>query len=622
MDPRHLKNDELEYEFGIRGIPADLPNRMDVLLERLNGELTKTSEVPRDSQRLSRVSFSQELRHIEGKCGEIGDAIIEVTRDADDSAALAVHSRLLHMFGRVDRLRAHKPEHISVGRLMERVQFLMNDLSVTRESFGAAGETIDDTDDARNTDIVENNTNQRHTGTIPRTTAMNTPSNTQTLVPSRGATSVTSVRPPGAFAAEQRYSSLEELLSASRNIQRTPAEANLCDQFGDPAVIDARRNIRSSARRIENQMFQVADYDEPPPSSHRPASQQHSGQRSVSQQHDVRRSAAQQQDGRRAVANDNLCGAFRISKWSLRFSGAPNSLRVEDFLFRLERQARLHGVHEDALVIGIGDLLVDRAADWYWTFQKKFDDASWEDLKSAFVRRYSPRHESDHNIRVKIENRKQRMGETFGDFCQDVETLSTRLVNRMSEEELVETLRRNMHMELRKALWRQQMDTVDDLLEACNDYEELCEDEERQMRYASRRSARVSEMAVEDQFGQDDCHHEVAEANVNALRLGPDRNELSICWNCRDIGHIFSECKQPRTRKFCFGCGQNGLLKAECPKCAGNGRKDVQNSGASRPSGATPMPQLLRHPQQSMQPAQQVLSNNNPFNGQQSSHNQ
>lgn len=51
--------------------------------------------------------------------------------------------------------------------------------------------------------------------------------------------------------------------------------------------------------------------------------------------------------------------------WSLRFDGGPNSLDVEDLLFRFERQAWLCRVKDDALVIGFAELLKGRAEQWY-----------------------------------------------------------------------------------------------------------------------------------------------------------------------------------------------------------------------------------------------------------------
>lgn len=79
-----------------------------------------------------------------------------------------------------------------------------------------------------------------------------------------------------------------------------------------------------------------------------------------------------------------LPGGHRIHQWSLRFDSGANGLHADDFIFRVERQAQLYGVANRTLVIGIGDLLRDRAAQWFWTYQKQNKNATWEQLKSAF----------------------------------------------------------------------------------------------------------------------------------------------------------------------------------------------------------------------------------------------
>ena len=48
-----------------------------------------------------------------------------------------------------------------------------------------------------------------------------------------------------------------------------------------------------------------------------------------------------------------------------------------------------------------------------------------------------------------------------------------------------------------------------------------------------------------------------------------DYNPNFKCWNCHELGHGYTICKQPKTR-FCFGCGKKGVIKPECPNCSGN----------------------------------------------------
>lgn len=307
-------------------------------------------------------------------------------------------------------------------------------------------------------------------------------------------------------------------------------------------------------------------------------------------------------------------GGFRISKWPMRFSGAPGELLVEEFLFRIERLARLDGVSEAALVIGIGVLLTGRAAQWYWTYQRNAEHSTWTQFKQAFIRRYKPKRETDHDIRAQIENRKQRQGEQFGDYCQDVEAIEVRLTQRMSTKELVESLRRNMIMPLRKALFRTVTETVDELLLACSEFEELCEEEDRMARAAHRKAFaghrqvnEIDEYEQEGSWDQSQFGGTNNRSQVEAIQQ-ISRTDNIICWNCKDIGHPFTQCGKPQQGRFCFTCGLAGVIKAECPKCAGNVRRDGGAAMATRPSHSQTNPShiLKRNTVQS-------INNNNPF---------
>lgn len=116
-----------------------------------------------------------------------------------------------------------------------------------------------------------------------------------------------------------------------------------------------------------------------------------------------------------------------MHQWALRFDGRNNDLDAEDFVFRVERQAYLYGVSTRALVIGVGNLLTGRASQWYWTNQRVYQNATWEQWKKAFLRRFAPHKASDFEIRAKMEQRRQASNENFSDFCQDIEAMASRL---------------------------------------------------------------------------------------------------------------------------------------------------------------------------------------------------
>lgn len=374
----------------------------------------------------------------------------------------------------------------------------------------------------------------------------------------------------------QRKKTLQTQTHASNNLNMSPwivdkdnSNNRIWTQHVEPAIANQQRNVNTTAQVGQSSASNL---------------NQHRAEGSETFNR-------QQQFG--------LAGGHRIRHWPLRFSGAPNGLDIDDFLFRVERQAELAGVSHAALVIGIDDLLTDRSAQWNWTNQRKGETLNWTQLRQAFLRRYATRRDSDYEIRSKIENRKQRQGESFGDFCQDVEALSVRMARRMPVDELVEVLRRNMNIQLRKALWRQATDTVEDLLILCDEFKELCASEDQLIhRQLQRRSMRVAEIddtiSVEanDQTSVDQNQsggqYQVPNIQVEALHPGISKNDNVICWNCKDIGHTFTQCSLPKQSIFCYSCGMTGVLRTQCTnlRCVsgGNGRKDVMTAGPTHPT--------------------------------------
>lgn len=219
-------------------------------------------------------------------------------------------------------------------------------------------------------------------------------------------------------------------------------------------------------------------------------------------------------------------------------------------MLQTERQAQLYGVGQGALAIGFGELLKGRAEQWFWTFQHQRPDNTWFELRDAFIQRYSPHRETDYEIRSKIENRKQKVGESFNDYCQDVEALETRLIRRMEEGELVEVIRRNMSMSLRKSTWRERLQTVGALLQCCTDYERLLIEEERQSAY-QRRYMKVHEVEWNAHPNNVQLQDVPQQSQyIEAMCSGPIRGQsYPICFNCRDIGHTCVVCPALRARE-------------------------------------------------------------------------
>lgn len=572
MDPRHLRQDELEYELEIRRIPVADEDRFQQLADKLQAEETGEVEIPGEEYRTTRQTVSHDLRELEFKLRNIADEF-NVACDAQNVELIVVNiSRICHLMSRSHRLKAAAPTHFGVDRLLEKVKDLEKQAIANTSSKNSSPQNkSNNSDTVVLVDKIDNNKKTESRGAIPKrflpplTSVQNTHQQSdpwplkEPVYPAKlVSSSPTFSRAENYDYRPQRYAEKNEAYSYTKfHNKKEPAN-----------ILIPRPQYERYLRTNTSNSQQNADIGN---SSHRSAVPSTHSAAAIRQQQPVQQN------------QQVLSGGHRIRQWNLRFSGSPTGLGIDDFLFRVERQAQLDGVSNTALALGIGDLLTDRAAQWFWTYQRKNERLTWVDLRDAFIRRYASQRDTDYEIRAKIETRKQRVGEHFGDFCQDIEALAVRLTRRMPEDELIEVLRRNMNMRLRKALWQSRSDTVEELINDCEEYERLCEEEDRQHQLLQRRSMRVSELEepqpIHYHSNQNHQQDSDPEFPVEAL----DTTHM-ICWNCKDIGHVFTQCRQPRQSIFCFSCGSGGVLRNQCTnvRCLGNAKKDAPITGLTR----------------------------------------
>lgn len=584
MDPIYLKQDELEYELRIRQISPTSADHLDTLRQVLGAEASEVLRIPRDSLRLKKVSVVQEIKECEIKLNEISKESEEALRVADDESIVAVKSRLLHLIGRVSRLKGVALNHSAVDRLLNKINKLEELVQEGRDSLGVEDQaSYIQEDDLLGFDEDLTAQGDVFRGAIPKTTVMNTSYkssnehfqlNKRTGSSNKKQSSFNNVSVGNSNPAEfQPYKTQPNIVnpSSSQNIRNPFSGKNIQSSSGLAQLKRQYVGLHSAQYNDRNPPINTTMQSRPNTINH----DQH-----IFNQSDPSR----------------LSGGHRIRQWSLRFSGSPSGLDASDFIFRVERQAQLDGVTQAALVIGIGDLLTDRASQWYWMYQRKDEGLNWGELRQAFINRFSPRRETDHAIRSKIENRKQRPGESFGDFCLDIEGLAVKLSGRMSEDDIIEVLRRNMTLYLRKALWRHEVNTVDELICLCDELESMCEEEAVQNKLIQRRLMRVNELEVSNigfennQFNKESLIPEVTsniQSQIEALHVVDTQNKESTptCWNCKQVGHTFLHCPVDRQGVFCYSCGRSGILRPQCtnPRCMGNLARDGPSAEGVHP---------------------------------------
>lgn len=344
----------------------------------------------------------------------------------------------------------------------------------------------------------------------------------------------------------------------------------------------------------------------------------------------------------------NVGQGWTMGKWPLRFGGGPKDLPVDEFIFRAETLARLSALSEAALTLGLHQLLTAAASSWYWIFIRNEPNATWARTRRALMDAFQS-NVSDAAIRRTIMDRLQRTGERFMEFLLSIRELEVRLVTRMSEGELLETLRRNMLPHLQDRLLFVPVNSVYELQCRIQQVEDLAQ-RQAEVQQVRRSIARVHEIAAlpavtpeygiarsyphhsseSNQVGQlppngvDGRHNPFADASeqmvsaehrpqieestdwICAFGNRDGQNHLTICWNCDDIGHTFMDCTAPRAI-FCYGCGAKNVVRPQCPKCSlralqGNARRSVRPAGIppqgpSQGGPALPQNENFRRPQ-------------------------
>ena len=264
--------------------------------------------------------------------------------------------------------------------------------------------------------------------------------------------------------------------------------------------------------------------------------------------------------------------AHLVSSWNLTYAGSNTGIPVEKFIFMVNALVQdTLGGDFSVLSEHCHILFTGKAKQWFWDYRLRNPERiEWHSLCYALEAHYND-HLSDIDIRKILDARKQNVNETFDDFYHDVLRINDRLRRKLTEAELVDTLKRNVKPYLRKELFYLQIHSVSELRNLVLRREALSLelDGYNNQRFVRRQ---VNEVQVEVQEQSD--LSEVQSENISEVRLNNNRNpnhlrKPDICFNCKLEGHRFRQCPEKLTL-FCFNCGKHGVYNFNCDNCPGN----------------------------------------------------
>nr|XP_032289170.1 uncharacterized protein LOC116649963 [Drosophila virilis]XP_032289609.1 uncharacterized protein LOC116650327 [Drosophila virilis]XP_032292012.1 uncharacterized protein LOC116650924 [Drosophila virilis]XP_032295526.1 uncharacterized protein LOC116652000 [Drosophila virilis]XP_032295567.1 uncharacterized protein LOC116652022 [Drosophila virilis]XP_032295866.1 uncharacterized protein LOC116652089 [Drosophila virilis]XP_032295890.1 uncharacterized protein LOC116652099 [Drosophila virilis]XP_0 len=243
-----------------------------------------------------------------------------------------------------------------------------------------------------------------------------------------------------------------------------------------------------------------------------------------------------------------------MQTWRLKFDGSKDSMQIDEFLYRI-RSLTAQNLNGDYRLLcdNLHLLFFGKANDWFWSFHKKNPQYTWLAFCTDFRLRFED-VKDDFDLWELIRKRRQKDQETFDDFQSAIEGLVSQLSNEISEDKLVDLLKRNARTALRYELLHLKIRTRAELREEVKKHESFCRE---------------------------------TGSFPNRTKYGREiQNKKIVCWNCDKVGHRFDDCMGER-RIFCYGCGAKNTFKPNCSKCnlLGNRKRDAQtNTSLTHPT--------------------------------------
>lgn len=253
-----------------------------------------------------------------------------------------------------------------------------------------------------------------------------------------------------------------------------------------------------------------------------------------------------------------------IHRWNVKFDGSMKGDTVEEFIYRIQTLTEdcLDNDFE-AVCKNLHILLVGKAREWYWRYRKEFPRIVWEEFCAALKYQYKD-YRKDSEILEDIRGRKQKPGESFETFYDEIMILSSRMSASIPEEQLIEMLSRNLLPDIRHELLYVPIHSIAHLRKLVQMRENLLGDvsAKRSIRnqgnqpFAKRNIAALEDSVSSSEVDPNQVVIEAIQAPIKVFR----------CWNCDTEGHGWDMCLQER-RRFCYGCGAKNVYKPQCTVC-------------------------------------------------------
>lgn len=297
----------------------------------------------------------------------------------------------------------------------------------------------------------------------------------------------------------------------------------------------------------------------------------------------------------------------------LHFSGD----REEDvnlFLQNFDKVADLFAISDDNKRKFLPELLRGNAAVWHRSNSTQWN--TWSELVHALETVYC-KFESDIQRKIDLLQRTQAHLETMDHFTASVKSLNTKLKKPLTDDELLELIKQNIHPDYVDFIYNKNPSTLQEL-------EKLAREFEKRKNLKKAYRPPPGKLLTDEEFGDLSLHKKESTSgnftpNKNFYKTKTAATQIECgtiprieegqqivfttpvrttstspvpastqstqtgsinkicCYNCKQLGHVFQNCRLPR-RIFCYHCGKDDVFSPDCDCASYKSYTNVVNS--------------------------------------------
>lgn len=254
---------------------------------------------------------------------------------------------------------------------------------------------------------------------------------------------------------------------------------------------------------------------------------------------------------------------IHLDKWGLQFDGS--NMSVDDFIFRVECKQSTSNYSWAEIYNDFNNLLSGPAEHWYWVFRRNNPQADYTAFKLALAERY-PSKDSDVDLWRKLINRKQKPGESFDDFVDNIERIYYRMAEQPTDQQLVNVIRDNLNSDISTHIGLNRTNSLVALKYIAREAEKLAA-KLKPVAHNKSYSRYVSEVAESDCCDRQEDH-----IFLEAFTAQNKKYKIYKCKHCSKKFRVDEE-NDVEKELYCYSCGKEGYTKLNCPDCSGNQKK-------------------------------------------------